>query len=44
MKLLLLPVLFTGLLQVAAAQEKIDPWLEQLVRGQASPFLLGVLE
>jgi hypothetical protein len=44
MKRFLLPALFITLVSAAAAQEKTDPWLEQLLRSQASPFLLGVLD
>lgn len=36
--LLLLNLIITG-----RAQERTDPWLEELVRKQASPFLLNVL-
>ncbi|HEY4151320.1 MAG TPA: serine hydrolase [Chitinophagaceae bacterium] len=44
MKLWLFPVLFISFMQVAAAQEKTDPWLEQLLRQNASAFLLSVLD
>ncbi len=44
MKLWLLPVLFISFTHRIAAQEKTDPWLEQLLRQNASAFLSGVLD
>jgi hypothetical protein len=43
MKKCSLLLLFLNLLIITSAQEKTDPWLEQLIRQQASPFLLHVL-
>ncbi len=44
MKRLFLPVLCLLFMLSAPAQQKTDPWLEQLIRTQASPFLLDVLD
>jgi len=44
MRLFILPGFFILFINAAIAQQKTDPWLEQLIRTRASPFLLGVLD